>query len=73
MPSDSKKLCFVIMPFRDELKAVYTQAIKPAVLDCGFDCRRVDELKGPFNIHREIIKYIYNCEVIVADLSHWNP
>ncbi len=71
---DSEKLCFVIMPFKDELKSVYSQAIKPAVIKCGFDCLRVDELKmGPFNIHRKIIEYIYRSKVIVADLSQWNP
>lgn len=61
------------MPFRDDLKEVYWKSIKPACLEAGFDCLRVDELKGPFSIHRKIIDYIFNSEIIVADLTGWNP
>jgi hypothetical protein len=31
----------------------------------GFRALRVDELKGPFNIHREIIQNIFQSEAVI--------
>ncbi len=73
MPPKRKKMCFVIMPFREELQRVYTDAIKPACEQAGFKVVRVDEVKGPFNITRTIIKYLYESDVVVADLTDHNP
>ncbi|MGH7450615.1 MAG: hypothetical protein ACRENG_04685, partial [bacterium] len=73
MPAEKKKLCFVLMPFKDELKEVYWQAIKPACDQASFLSLRVDELKGTFNINRKIIEHIFKSDAIVADLTEWNP
>ncbi len=73
MSGQRKKLCFIIMPFKDDLKDVYHKAIKPACLETGFRALRVDELKGPFNIHRKIIQNIFLSEIMIADLTGWNP
>ena len=73
MPSNNDKLCFVLMPFRKELKTVYTEAIKTACDKAGFKAVRADELIGPFNIHRDIIEYIFSSDAIIADLTDWNP
>ncbi|RQW03493.1 DUF1566 domain-containing protein [candidate division KSB1 bacterium] len=73
MPPDKKKLCFVLMPFKEEMKAVYDDAIKPAIEQAGFASLRVDELKGSFNINRKIIEYIFTSDAILADLTSWNP
>lgn len=73
MPTGKEKLCFVLMPFKDDLKQVYWQAIKPACETAGFIARRADELVGPFNIHRDIITHIFVSDVIIADLYGWNP
>jgi len=70
---DPKKLCFVIMPFKDDMKDVYRDAIKPACEQAGFVALRVDELKGAFNINRKIIEHIFSSDAIVADLTGWNP
>jgi len=70
---DPKKLCFVLMPFKDEMKEVYWDAIKPACKKAGFASLRVDELKGAFNINRKIIEHIFSSDAIVADLTDWNP
>jgi hypothetical protein len=67
------KLCFVIMPFHDDLMPVYQAAIKPACQQTGFKAVRVDELKGMYNINREIIEHIFASEVIIADLTNWRP
>lgn len=69
----SKRLCFILMPFKDSLKSIYWQAIKPACIEAGFESLRVDELKGTFNINKKIIQFIFESEAIVADLSGWNP
>ena len=73
MPANKKKLCFVLMPFKDEMKEVYWKAIKPACEQAGFRCLRVDELKGTYNINRKIIQHIFTSNAIVADLTDWNP
>ncbi len=73
MPKRKAKLCFVLMPFKDELKEVYWKAIKPACTQAGFASLRVDELKGTFNINRKIIEHIFSSDAIVADLTDWNP
>ncbi len=73
MPSKEKKFCFVLMPFKENLKEVYWKAIKPACIKTGFEPLRVDELKGPFNINRKIIEHIFLSDAIVADLTEWNP
>ncbi len=70
---DSKKLCFIIMPFKDDMKEVYREAIKPACEKAGFVSLRVDELKGAFNINRKIIEHIFSSNAIIADLTDWNP
>ncbi|MGH7496585.1 MAG: DUF1566 domain-containing protein [bacterium] len=73
MPTRNKKLCFVLMPFKDDLKVVYWKAIRPACEKADFASLRVDELKGAFNINRKIIEHIIRSEAIVADLTGWNP
>ena len=70
---DPKKLCFIIMPFKDDMKDVYREAIKPACEKAGFVSLRVDELKGAFNINRKIIEHIFSSDAIIADLTDWNP
>lgn len=34
---------------------------------------RADELIGPYNIHRDIIEYIFSSDAVIADLTDWNP
>ena len=73
MPKKKEKMCFVIMPFSDDRKEVYTYGIKPACEQAGFKPVRMDELKGSFNINRKIIEHIYDSDVVVADLTDDNP
>lgn len=71
--TNSLKLCFVLMPFKDDMKEVYRDAIKPACKRASFVSLRVDELKGAFNINRKIIEHIFSSDAIIADLTDWNP
>ena len=72
MNDPAQNLCFVIMPFKDNLKDVYWKAIKPACEEAGFKALRVDELKGVFNINKKIIQHIFKSRVMIADLSAWS-
>ncbi|MCI0616929.1 hypothetical protein L0244_28460, partial [bacterium] len=72
MLATDKKLCFVLMPFRENMKGIYWEAIRPACLQAGFKSLRVDELTGAFNINRKIIECIFSSDAIVADLTGWN-
>ncbi|HEX9971249.1 MAG TPA: SUMF1/EgtB/PvdO family nonheme iron enzyme [bacterium] len=73
MPPKKKKLCFVLMPFKDEMKEVYWKAIKPAAEEAGFYCLRMDDVKGVYNINRKIVEHIFASDAIVADLTDRNP
>lgn len=73
MPPTNDKLCFVVMPFQDDMRDVYWSAIKPACEQAGFRSLRVDELEGVFNINKKIIQNLFLSEAIIADLTHWRP
>ena len=68
-----KKLCFVIMPFREELEEVYNYGIKPAVEESGYRCVIAKEEIGSVNITRDIIEHIFQADIIIADLTGNNP
>jgi len=67
------KLCFVIMPFSEDMKDVYWKAIKPACDQAGFEALRVDELEGVYNINQKIIEHIFESAAIIADLTDSRP
>jgi hypothetical protein len=69
----SAKLCFVIMPFKEERWEVFKHGIEPACVQAGFQAVRVDQLQGVFNITREIIEHIFRCDVIIAEVTDQNP
>lgn len=67
------RLCFVAMPFREELKPFYTGYIRPAIQQAGLECIRVDEVHELGSIVDQIWKYISRAGLVVADLSGCNP
>jgi hypothetical protein len=68
----SEKMCFVIMPFKIELREVYSKAIKPACIKRGLRTVRVDEHKGEYNINRKIIEHVFASDIIISDLTGRN-
>lgn len=68
-----KKKCFVLMPFTDTLREIYTEIYKPACERNNLACWRVDELTRPGSITRDIIDGILDADVIIADLTSRNP
>jgi hypothetical protein len=78
-----KKVCFVIMGYgvktdystgrQLDLDKTYKNIIKPAVEELGLTCMRADELRHSGIIDWHMYKYLINADVVIADLSTYNP
>lgn len=66
-----KKKCFIIMPFRDELKGLFEQ-LKSICREFEVECRRSDEI-AIGSITKGIFEEIYFADFIIADLTYSNP
>ncbi|MDR2005379.1 MAG: hypothetical protein LBQ74_20335 [Prevotella sp.] len=77
---EDKKVCFVISPIGEEgsetrersdqiLKHIITEPVK----QLGYDVIRADKISEPGIITTQIIEYIVNAELVVADLTERNP
>jgi len=64
---------FVVMPFDDEFRDTYELGIKPACIEAGADCERVDEQLFLENILERIYGQIEKADLIVAEMSGRNP
>ena len=65
---------FVIMQIgNDQLERVYERAIAPALRDCGLQPQRLDRHNQGGLLHSEIISFIEESDVIVADLTNERP
>lgn len=75
MNSSDKPNIFVIMPFANKFKEIYSDVIKPAMesnLINGY-CYRVDDYDSSSgNITRDIVESIGKADVIIADLTSKN-
>ena len=68
-----KRLCFVLMPFKESYRQIYDVVIKPTMEDLDFECVRADDIRVQRNIMRDVIELIDRADVIVADLTGTNP
>jgi hypothetical protein len=65
---------FVIMQIGNpELDALYERAVAPALEACGYEPRRVDRHNRGGLLVSEIIAFIDEAEVLVADLTNERP
>jgi hypothetical protein len=65
---------FVIMQIGNaDLDRVYERAIVPAIHDCGLAPWRVDRHNQGGLLHSEIVAFLEESEIIVADLTHERP
>jgi hypothetical protein len=65
---------FVIMQIGNaQLDGLYERALAPALSACGFEPRRVDRHTRGGLLVSEIISFIEEAEVVVADLTHERP
>jgi hypothetical protein len=56
-----------------ELDRVYERALSPALRACGFEPRRIDRHGRGGLLVSEIITFIEEAEIVVADLTHERP
>lgn len=67
-------MVFVVMPFADKYKAVYTSIIHPIVTkEFGYECIRADEIARPGDINKDIAESISRADFVIADLTGANP
>jgi len=65
---------FVIMQIGNpDLDLVYDRVVAPALSACGLEPRRVDRHNAGGLLHSEIISFIEESEILVADLTHERP
>ncbi len=66
--------CFVLMPFADQFQEVYAAIFEALVgPELNFVCTRADELFGGGHIIEDILRYIGEAEVVIADVTTKNP
>jgi len=78
-----KKICFVIMGFGKksepstgktlDLDKTYKNIIQPAVVKCGYQCIRADEIQDAGLIDRSMYALLMHADLVVADISTSNP
>ncbi len=64
---------FVLMPFREDMKSLYDDVIRPGVEELGFLCHRADDFFTANKIMDDIGEAIDSAAFVVADLSGRNP
>lgn len=69
----SKKKCFVIMPFQEQLDSYYREIIKPLMETLGYEVLRGDEIYGIDAIIDQIKDAIRHADLLIADLTGKNP
>lgn len=61
---------FVAMWFSEETQKYYDNGYVPAIRDCNYSCRRIDEKQFNGLIIEEIVKDISNSIFLIADLTN---
>jgi ATP-dependent Lon protease, bacterial type len=68
-----QQLVFVLMPFAEKFRPVYTEIIKPVVEQLGLKCIRADDIYGPKAIIEDIWRLVNEASIIIADVTEKNP
>jgi hypothetical protein len=66
-------LCFIAMPFTDELQPIFEDIVKPTVEENNLKCIRADDFFHPKPIMDDIWQSIERSRFILADLTSKNP
>ena len=79
----NKKICFVIMGYgckKDpdsgetlDLDKTFYHIIQPVVKNLGFECIRCDKNSNSGLIDKVMYEYIWNADLVIADISTLNP
>jgi hypothetical protein len=73
MTTKPKTFAFVLMPFSEKFSDVYELGIKPACIDAGAYCERVDEQIFVESILDRIYNQISKADLIISDMTDRNP
>ncbi len=68
-----KPFVFVLMPFSEEFDDIYQLGIKPACVEAGTYCERLDEQIFSESMLDRIYNQISKADIIIADMSGRNP
>ena len=71
--SPPTELCFVLMPFREELKPIYDDHIKKVIAEFGLECLRADDFFNVSSIIEDMWENIFVARLMIADLTGKNP
>jgi hypothetical protein len=66
---DDSKVGFCAMWFSDEVRALWTDCIEPAILDAGYEPLRIDGKEHNNKIDDEIIASIRQSKFVISDLT----
>lgn len=72
-PKLSKNFIFVLMPFKKDLEDLYIYGIRGAAEKTGYVCIRADEIEHNSDIMEEILYYIDNASILIAETTDKNP
>jgi hypothetical protein len=83
MEEDHEKLCFAIMPIggqqdgeRREVRRrsdqILREIIRPVAEGLGYKTERADEISQPGSVIHQMVSYLRNAELVVADLTGHN-
>jgi hypothetical protein len=70
---DRRPNAFIAMQFSDPYNEVYRDAIRPLIIEIGYEPFRVDEVAGPGIILNDIWNNIAEASVVIAEVSEANP
>jgi len=70
MPESPK--AFVILPFEPQFNKVYSEVIKPICEELGYEVNKADSINSHQNILQDIVKGIYEADLLIADLTTSN-
>ncbi|MBC8275477.1 MAG: hypothetical protein H8E40_10990 [Chloroflexi bacterium] len=65
--------CFVLMPFRPNLKPVYDDHILSVVRSLGLHCERADQIFSTKPIMEDVVDAVKNARIVRSDLTTKKP
>jgi len=64
---------FILMPFDPEFDRIFSDLIKPALEEVGYDVKRADSIVSAQNILKDVVRGIAEADLVIADLTSINP
>lgn len=71
MSTENKPIVFVIMPFKEDILALYEKL--KSDFDNDFAFTNAGNLDNQQNILQDIVEGIYQADIVIADLTGLNP